>query len=90
MSATQSRKQPLWQKVSSAVVNFLSNLAPWLAIPDNCPVCEKKLELTGDEIINWSEDCWVHGIRYWRCPMCAFWIEQEYSYIQYHDLDRFC
>jgi hypothetical protein len=89
MQASQSRKQRLLRRVSSVVISFLSNLTPWVAIPEYCPVCEEKLELTEDEIINWSEDCWVHGVRVWKCPLCAHWTEQGYSYIRYYDLDRF-
>jgi hypothetical protein len=31
----------------------------------------------------------VHGVRAWKCPLCAYWTEQGYSYIRYYDLDRF-
>jgi hypothetical protein len=71
-------KRSLLKRLRAPVLNLFSALAPWLAMPGCCPACWERLELSRDQVISRSQDFWVHGLRFWRCPKCAYRTYQMY------------
>jgi uncharacterized protein with PIN domain len=80
-----ARIPPPFTNIRAVLLRVLQRLLPCLAIPARCPSCETALQLTREDVVQWGEDFWVQGIRYWRCPHCGQGEEQEYHYLMYPD-----
>ena len=67
-------------KLGDVLLRFLRGIVSVLAVSAFCQRCQTKLELSREEVIHWSEDHLIQGIRFWRCPNCGEQTQEGYKY----------